>query len=102
MGGVQEFGVGPADGAIASAPGDGDFAGWARIGSEIFEERLAGHGGVSAAYSCTAWGWWGSGSSRGRTAKRTKPRFEPSNCERDALLRGRLLEPPLLIGANSK
>jgi hypothetical protein len=40
---------------------------------------------------------WVNGSSRGRTAKRTKPRFEPSNCDRDALLRGRLLEPPLLV-----
>jgi len=58
MRGLQEFGVCPADGAVASAPGDGDFAGWARIGSEIFEEGLAGHGGFSVAYSWTVWEWW--------------------------------------------
>ncbi len=66
MGGLQEFGVGPADGAVASAPGDGDFAGWARIGSEIFEEGLAGHGGFSVAYSWTVWEWrWLVGYNRG-------------------------------------
>ena len=68
--GLQEFGIGPADGAVASAPGDGDFARWARVGLEIFEEGLAGHGGFSVAYSWTVWEWWwdtiaGFGSLRG-------------------------------------
>jgi hypothetical protein len=70
MGGLQKFGICPADGAVASAPGDGDFAGWARVGLEIFEEGLAGHGGFSVAYSWTVWEWrWdtiaGFGSLRG-------------------------------------
>ena len=86
MRGLQEFGVGPADGAVAAVPGDGDFAGWARIGLEIFEEGLAGHGGSSVAYSWTVWEWrWdtiagfesltGGRRGAGRTAKRTKSRL---------------------------
>ena len=42
MGGLQEFGVGPADGAVASAPGDCDFAGWARIGSGNIRGGIGG------------------------------------------------------------
>ena len=57
MGGLQEFGVGPADGAVAATPGDCDFAGRARFGLEIFEEGLAGHGAFSVAYSWTVWEW---------------------------------------------
>ena len=45
MGGLQKFGVGPADGAVAAVPGDVRFRGVGAIGLEIFEEGLAGHGG---------------------------------------------------------
>src|ERR1700758_3000965 len=87
MRGLQEFGAGPADGAVASAPGDGDFARWARIGSEIFEEGLAGHGGVSVAHSWGGWGWWwdtiaGFGSLRG--GERISLKRDPSTAPRTA------------------
>src|SRR5579862_3963753 len=86
MGGLQEFGVGPAYGAVASAPGDGDFAGWARVVLEIFEEVLAGHGGCSVAYSWRVWEWWwdtiaGFGSLR-MGAKRGGLKRDPSTARR--------------------
>jgi len=41
--GLKKIGVGPTDCAVATAPGDRDFAWRARVGLEIFEEGLTGH-----------------------------------------------------------